>query len=85
MTESEQKEGIMDIETAVLLMARRAGLNARRLSLKMGRAESFISTTFAKGSSPKASTLVDMARACDYHLAFIPNEIERPYGSIYID
>lgn len=54
----------MDTTTAIKTLLERSDMSGRELSRKLGRAETFISTTIGRKSVPQADTLAEIARAC---------------------
>lgn len=58
----------MDTTDAIKRMMRESGTTATQLSLALGKHRNFVSTTFAKGSTPRADTLANMAGAMGYEL-----------------
>ena len=49
-------------------MCEKCGMSMRAVSVKMGKAPTFLSSTLARGGGVGAETLSEVARACGYEL-----------------
>ena len=58
----------MDTTQAIKKMMQESGTTATQLSLGLGKHRNFVTTTFAKGSTPRADTLAHMADVIGYDL-----------------
>ena len=56
----------MDTTQAIKQMMQDGGTTATQLSLGLGKHRNFVTTTFAKGSTPRADTLAKMAEVMGY-------------------
>lgn len=74
----------MTTEDAIREMAFRSRQSLRAISEKTGRTPNFIGATLSRGSVPKADTLAEIARACSYRLALVPDSEPLPGGSLEI-
>lgn len=58
----------MKTSEAIRHMIDESGISCRSLSASIGRSPTFVSTTLAKDSTPRADTLAAMADAMGYEL-----------------
>lgn len=61
-----------------------AGISGYELSRRMGRAPSYVSATFGRGSVPRADVLAAMLAPCGYTLCAVPND-DVPSSALVID
>ena len=64
----------MTASEAVALMIERAGVTSYRVSVRLGRHSSYVSTMLRRGSCPSADLLAKIARACGYRLELVPDD-----------
>lgn len=72
----------MTASEAVALMIERAGVTSYRVSLRLGRHSSYVSTMLRRGSCPSADLLAKIGAACGYRLDLVPLDGSE---SIHID
>lgn len=75
----------MTSEDLIREMCFRAHKSMVRVSTDLGRSRAFLSTTIAKGSNLRSSTLSEVARECGYVLACVPISQTLPEGSLTVD
>lgn len=58
----------MDALEAIRHMSEQSGASMAAIARELGRSKNSMYNMFAKGSDPRTSTLVEVARACGYSL-----------------
>lgn len=64
--------GGMEAYEAIELAGSRVGVSSYAICKKLGKNHAYIATAKARGSSPSAITLSNMAAVCGYALALVP-------------
>lgn len=74
----------MNSYEAIEIAAANAGLSTNKVSRAIGKADSYISASKTRGSTPQANNLAAMLEVCGYKLAAIPSD-DLPDTALVID